>query len=194
MKKKLTMTFLALAAFGTVASIGTLAIYTDQAQIPNNQFATGSIDISTTPSTAAFNVSLLPGESITDDIVVTNGATSSQFRYAVTGAATDPDADGFVLKDQLVLVIKTIDATTPVSPCSDFDGTQLYTGDLDGTAGVIIGSTAQGAQAGDRVLAGNTSETLCFRVTLPSSTPNDFDNHTTVATYTFDAEQTSNNP
>jgi len=71
---------------------------------------------------------------------------------------------------------------------------QLYTGDLDSTGGQIFGNPAQGAQAGDRNLAVSASETLCFRVALPLSTGNAYKNAATTATFTFDAEQTANNP
>ena len=51
----------------------------------------------------------------------------------------------------------------------------------------------QGAQAGDRPLAGGTNESLCFKATLPLATGNTFQNTTTNVTFTFDAEQTANN-
>jgi hypothetical protein len=48
-------------------------------------------------------------------------------------------------------------------------------------------------QAGDRALAGGTSENLCFRATLPLTTGNTFQNASTSVTFTFAAEQTANN-
>jgi hypothetical protein len=134
---------------------------------------------------------MAPGDSITDDIVVTN-AGSLQLRYAITSTATNADAKG--LKDQLTMVVNTVDVTTPGTPCDDFDGTQLYSGDVDGSTGAIVGDTTAGSQAGDRTLAASASETLCFRVSLPSATGNAFQNATTTATFTFGAEQTANNP
>jgi 3-oxoacyl-(acyl-carrier-protein) synthase len=50
------------------------------------------------------------------------------------------------------------------------------------------------ANAGDRALAGLANETLCFKATLPLSTNNTFQNTSTSVTFTFDAEQTANNP
>ena len=78
-------------------------------------------------------------------------------------------------------------------PCDNFDGTQLYSGDLDSTAGKLVGDNTQGAQAGDRALAASGSETLCFRASLASSTGNAYQGATTTATFTFDSEQTANN-
>lgn len=190
---KLGLTAVACLVFSGVVSVGTLAVFSDQASVNNNSFTSGTIDISVAPASAAITMSnMLPGDAVTDDVVVTNGASSSQGRYALSASATN--ADGKNLKDQLTLVVKTIDVTSPGTPCDNFDGTQLYTGDLDGTAGVIFGSSAQGAQAGDRTLNGNSNETLCFRVALPSATPNSYQGAASTATLTFDAEQTANNP
>ena len=60
--------------------------------------------------------------------------------------------------------------------------------------GAAVGSSAQGANAGDRNLAAGASEVLCFRVSLALSTGNAFQGATSAATFTFDAEQTANNP
>ena len=92
------------------------------------------------------------------------------------------------------MTIKTIDVTTPGTPCDDFDGTQLYTGDMDSTAGQLVGDSTSGADTGDRVLAASASETLCFRAELPLSTGNSFQGATTTATFNFVSEQTANNP
>ena len=134
---------------------------------------------------------MAPGDQVTNPLVVTN-AGSLQLRYAISGSATNADGKG--LKDQLVLTIKTIDATTPGTPCDNFDGTQLYSADLDGTTGALVGDPAQGDDTGDRTLNASAGETLCFRVSLPSSTGNAFQNAATTGTFTFDAEQTANNP
>lgn len=192
-RRQLGATAVALACFGSLMTIGVLAVFTDQEQVGANAFSTGTVDISTAPASAAVSFSnMVPGDQVTDDLVVTNEPGSAAVRYSLTSAATNADSKG--LKDQLVMTVKTIDATTPGTPCNDFDGTQLYTGDLDSSAGAIFGNPAQGFQAGDRNLAVGASETLCFRVALPLSTGNAYKNAATTATFTFDAEQTANNP
>jgi hypothetical protein len=77
--------------------------------------------------------------------------------------------------------------------CASFTGTVLVAA---GTTlnGAAFGSNAQGFQAGDRTLAGGASETLCFRATLPLSASTTLQGASTTATFTFDAEQTVNNP
>ena len=180
---------------GAAASLfrfGGLALFTDTASVGSNTFTTGTVDLTTSPTTALVTFSnMAPGDTTTQSLVVNNAGTLA-YRYAISSTATNTDAKG--LKDQLVLTIKTIDVTTPATPCDNFDGTQLYTGDTDSTAGKLVGDNTSGAQAGDRNLSASASETLCFRVNLPTATGNAFQNATTTVTFTFDAEQTANNP
>ncbi len=191
MKRKMTATVLTLLAFAGLVSVGTMALFTDQAQVGANTFATGDVDISTTPSTALVSFSnMAPGDTITDDLVL-NNTSSLATRYSISASADNTDTKG--LKDQLVLTIKTVDVTTPASPCDNFDGTELYTGDVDSSAGKLVGDSTAGNHTGDRALVANTGETLCFRVNLPTATGNAFQNASTTATFTFDAEQTVNN-
>ena len=185
---------------GAAFNSGTLAVFTDAAPSNNNTFTTGTLDLDLSDnnetdldsvSTSVTFAAMAPGDTVTDKLIPHNTG-SLALRYAIVASATN--ADTKALKDQLVLTIKTIDVTTPGTPCDNFDGTQLYTGDTDSTAGKLVGDNAQGAQAGDRALAAATSETLCFRVNLPLATGNAFQSATTTVTFTFDAEQTQSNP
>lgn len=195
MRSQVRATLGGLLVIGVVALVGGIggyALFADQANVGANAFDTGTIDISTNPTSAVVTFSaMVPGDSVTSDLVVTNAGTE-QLRYAVTSTATNSDSKG--LKDELDLTIRTIDVTTPDSPCNDFDGTSLYSGDLDsGAGGLLIGDPAQGADTGDRLLNASANETLCFRVELPSGSTGP-QGASTTATFTFSAEQTANNP
>lgn len=189
-RRKLYVVLLAGGILGAAPWAATQALFTDTADVTDNQFTTGTVDISTSPTTALVSYSnMAPGDSKTGALTVSN-AGSLALRYAVTATATNSDSKN--LREELDLVIKTVDADATV-PCDAFDGTLLFTGDLDGTAGVVLGDVAQGAQLGDRTLASGVSETLCFRASLPTSTGNSFQGATTTASFTFTAEQTANN-
>src|SRR3954471_18744937 len=163
----------------------TLAVFTDQDTVGANTFTAATIGLTTSPKTALITYSnMTPGDSVTNSITVTNSG-NAQLRYAVSSSATN--ADTKALKDQLVLTVKTVDVTTPGTPCDNFDGTQLYSGDLDSTAGKLVGDNTQGSQAGDRTLASAANETLCFRANLPLATGNTYQGATTTATFTFDS-------
>jgi hypothetical protein len=197
-KTQLAMAGIGLAAVVAATTAGTTALFTNTDTIGANLFTNGTIVLTTTPTTALVTFSsMMPGDAITAPVTVASGATSDPLRYSIASSATN--ADALALKDQLVLAVRTVDVTTPGVPCDNFDGTSLYSGDLDGgTTGKIIGDVATGqtgvaATGGDRTLAGNSSEILCFRVSLPSATGNTFKLATTTATFTFDAEQTKNN-
>src|SRR4051794_21975046 len=168
-----------------------LAAFTMQNSAGSLTFTSSTVALTTSPTSALITYSTMkPGDSVTNSITVTNSG-GAQLRYAISGSATN--ADGKALKDQLILTVKTVDATTPGTPCSEFDGTLLYSGDLDSTAGKLVGDSSQGSQAGDRTLAASANEILCFRASLPLSTSTAFQGATTTATFTFDSEQTANN-
>jgi predicted ribosomally synthesized peptide with SipW-like signal peptide len=186
---------LVIGALGVV-SLGagqlSLALFTDQSTV-NGTFSSGSVLLDGT-KIAGLTLStggMVPGDTVTDDVVVEN-IGSVQFRYAVSTASTNPDTKA--LRTVLTLTVKTIDVTTPGTPCNDFDGTTIQAATVLGASGGGFGNPAQGAQAGDRTLNAGANETLCFRVTLPIGTGNAFQSATTTTTFTFDAEQTANNP
>lgn len=145
-------------------------------------FTAGTIDISTNPTVFTAITSMMPGDNATQPLTVTNGGTGD-LRYAMSTAATN------ALGDQLTLTIKTEDAG---GGCAAFTGTSVLAATaLDGAG---FGSANQGIDAGDRNLAAGASEVLCFRVSLALSTGNAFQGASSAATFTFDAEQTANNP
>jgi len=180
-----------LAAVGIGAAQFSLALFTDTETV-DGVFSAGSIDLdgvkidALTLSTGA----LMPGDVITDDVVVDNVGTA-QLRYAMTTSSTNPDTK--LLRDVLSLTVKTIDVTTPLTPCDNFDGTSVLPATVLGFNTAKFGDVTSGAQAGDRVLNAGASETLCFRVTLPQGTGNPYQSATTTTTFSFAAEQTANN-
>jgi len=189
----LSRILLVLLVVGVVAAslgVASNAIWTDSQDVDANVFSTGTIDISTDPTTALVTFSnMAPGDEVTNDITVTN-AGSLELRYAVTSDTTED-----TLAAQLDLTIKT-GVTTCTNVGFGVDGTIIYgPGNLGSTTGTdVIGDPTQGADTGDRTLAASADEDLCFNVELPSATGNSFQGLTTTATFAFAAEQTANNP
>jgi len=171
---------------GSFAAADSLAVFTDSEANAANTFGSGTIVIDGAPASAVVTLAnMAPGDSVIAPLVITNSGTLPM-RYAMSTATTNVDAKN--LANQLEFTIRAKTA----SACSVEDGAILY-----GPAALAlgaIGASAQGAQAGDRELAASASETLCFKVMLPLSTGNAFQNASTTATFTFDAEQTANNP
>jgi spore coat-associated protein N len=176
-------TILALLLGLTTVSLGagmfSLAIFTDSAA-SSGTFASGTIDITSSP-TVAFTVSaMVPGDASTQALTIDNAGTAA-LRYSLASLATN------TLGDALTLTIRTQGTS-----CAAFDGTVVLAATpLDGAG---FGSSTQGAQAGDRNLAAAATEVLCFRVSLPLATGNTLQGQSSTATFTFDAEQTANNP
>ena len=178
-----------LAVAGSIFAFGSLALFSDQETVTGNAFSTGTVDLVATPATAVVTASdMAPGDQVTAELDVANSGTL-EFRYSA-GSTTTEDT----LASELVLTVKS-----GVTTCDDanwtVDGTVIYSGALGSTGGTpIIGDPTQGAQTGDRVLAAGANEALCFNVTLPLSATNAAQGLSTTATFTFDAEQTANNP
>ncbi|MEP6640189.1 MAG: TasA family protein [Chloroflexota bacterium] len=194
MNGKRNRLLLLLGAAVAIGSIGvgaaSLAIFTSTATVPANTFSAGTVVIGTSPTTALVTYSnMAPADQVTAPITVSNSG-SLDLRYAVSSIATNADAKG--LRDQLALTIKT-GVTTCTNAAWAADGTVAYTGDLDSTAGKLIGDATTGADTGDRTLTAGASEVLCFHVSLPFATGDAFQGATTTATFTFSAEQTKNN-
>ncbi len=185
-KKALFGSMLALGLLAGAPWASTLAVWTNSATIGANAFSTGSVSLSTNPTTALVTFSgMAPGDTVTAPVTVSNDGTM-QLRYAISTSITGSTT----LSDGLTLAIKS-----GVTTCSNAgfgsSGTSLYSGTL--TAGAV-GSSAQGAQTGDRTLNSSTNEVLCFQVALPSSAANSLQSLSATATFTFAAEQTANNP
>jgi len=172
----------ALAALTFGAGSVSLALFTDSATT-TWAFTTGTIDITSSPAVVTAITGMMPGDSATSPLTIAN-AGNATFRYAMSTAAT------LALGGQLTLDVRAEDAG---GGCALFTGAVIV---ASGTTlnGAAIGNPAQGAQAGDRVLAGGASEVLCFRVSLPIGTGNTFQGVSSTATFTFAAEQTANNP
>lgn len=171
---------LGLTTVSVGAGLYSLAYFTDS-DATGTQFTSGTIVIDANPEPVVFTVDpIMPGDSLTAALTVDNTGTA-QLRYAMDSAATN------ALGDALTLEVREVG-----SDCATFDGASVLAATaLDGAG---IGDSAQGADSGDRVLAAVTGETLCFRVSLPFSAANSLQGQTSDVTFTFDAEQTANNP
>ncbi len=164
----------------------THAMWADSQAVTGNTFTTGSVDISTTPTSALVTFTgMVPGDKVTAPLTVQNAGTL-QLRYAMTTGISGSTT----LSDGLELQVKS-GVTTCSNAEFDADGTSLYNSSLTNGA---IGSATQGGQAGDRTLNSSASEVLCFQVRLPSGAAGALQGLSTTATFTFAAEQTANNP
>lgn len=185
--KKLLLIGITALAVTTIsaATMFSMALFTDDATVDTNNFTTGTIDISTTPATALFNVSaMMPGDSVYGQLNVANGGTG-QLRYAMTSSSTD---DSQHLADAVTLEVRVKAAG---SCASDFTGTSVMASTALSAA--AFGDPTTGADTGDRVLNASASENLCFKASLSSSTDDSYQGASTTTTFTFSAEQTANN-
>lgn len=173
-----------------------LAYFTSQVAVAGNGFTAGTIVLGVAPATAILtSAAMMPGDNVPalvpGQAVTVSNTGSGALRYAITGTSTDADVKH--LNTQLLIIVRQPDGNAGNS-CALFTGTVLFNAVVP-TAGVnMVGNPAQGNQAGDRVLAAGVSETLCFKASLPFATPNAYQGAASTYTFTFNAEQTANNP
>ena len=187
---------LGVALVGTAAlgltSIVTGAWFTDSDTITANTFTSGNVDLTALPAGPAITmVNMAPGDKVYGAITVANPGTLL-YRYAVKSVTTEN-----VLAAQLDMTIKTDIAAVNCNAGGWAAGVAVAYGPADlgstVTGTKLIGDAAPGNQ-GDRTLAAAGSEVLCVQVTLPGTSSNAFASLTSTAVFTFDAEQTMNNP
>ena len=174
---------LAILLGSSLATVGagamTLAQFTDS-DTSTGSWTSGTIILGVSPATAFTVTNLMPGDSGSQTVTVSNTGTGAA-RYALSTSATNTDTKG--LAAQMTLTIKA--GTCPGS------GTALYSGALGSAA---FGSSTQGAQPGDRDVPAAGSDSLCFAWSFPLTSGNPFQAAATTATFTFASEQTANNP
>ena len=140
----------------------------------------GTIVLGVSPATTFNASSIMPGDGGSQDVTVDNTGTGD-LRYAMSSSSSNADGKG--LAAQMTLTVK---AGTCAAP-----GATLYSGALSGAA---FGSNAQGANPGDRNVTAGSSDSLCFSWSFPLASGNAYQGAATSTTFTFDAEQTANNP
>jgi hypothetical protein len=142
----------------------TYAVWTDQAILGNNDFATGSLQISTTPATALFTAAnIFPGWSETKSLSVNN--------------------DGSAPLNYTFLTTKS--GTSTVLYNSDFF--HLKVGTTSGAGDLYDGPVRSGSFITPRSLALGSSETLYVTVSLANDAGNDLQNKTATVNFVFDA-------
>ena len=120
MLNKLLILGVGLAVVGGVLGSRGLAVFTSTASVGSNTFTTGTVSLTTSPTTALVTFSgMAPGDQVTAPITITN-AGSLALRYAVTSTTTEN-----ILATQLGLTIKS-----GVTTCSNAgfagSGTVVY--------------------------------------------------------------------
>ncbi|WP_448630372.1 TasA family protein [Cellulomonas soli] len=197
-----TVAIVGLSVVGAT-SLTTSALFTDNDTV-NGAIASGTVDISggdfalTMPAGG-----LAPGDAVVSPVTVDNRG-SLELRYAVRYSAaagtpgTAPDLETPVtagsLQDALSLSLYALDAASCTVAATNAATPLVSTGvGLAGTDTALLGSSAPGAQTGDRVLAALTGEQLCVRVDFAAASGNEFQALSTDVTLRFVAEQTVNN-
>jgi hypothetical protein len=181
---------IAVVALALLAPIAMRASadYSGTTANPGNSFTSGTLDISTGTASALVTMSnMAPGDAYTAPLTVTNGG-SMELRYAILSLTTENP-----LAAQLVLTVRSGITALNCTTANIGTGSGVYSGILGTTTGTAVaGNVAQGAQGGELTLNAGANHVLCFSVSLPSAVTSAAAS-TTTATFSFSAEQVSNN-
>jgi hypothetical protein len=181
---RIALAFGMLLVFGAAAAASADSVFPGAARAGHN----GASD---TQSLSMPTGGLTPGDTVRGRHVIANGEGQT-IRYSLSSVSNDDDRKG--VRNVIQATIRTADlASGDAATCEAFDGQTLYDGPL-GAAAAGFGDVAMGGQAGDRVLAPGQSETLCFEITLPGATGNEYQGATTATAWTISTEQQAGNP
>ena len=159
-RRRLAGVLLAVAAAATIGAASfSLAIFTSTQTVAANAFTTGTIVLGVAPASAIFtSSSMMPGDAVPTGapgqaVTISNTGTGA-LRYAISGASTDSDSKH--LNTQLLITVRQPDGNAG-SSCTLMTGNSLFSAVVP-TAGLnMVGDPTQGAQAGDRTLAGGSA-------------------------------------
>jgi len=179
-RRLLVLLMAGTALIGATGATMSMALFTSTPTPLGASFTTGTIILTTSPITTFSAVGMMPGDSASQVITVTNAGTGA-LRYALASTFTDTKG----LAGQLDIVV-----TPTTTSCTVGMGVAIYTGKLNA---LKFGDPTTGQQAGDRLLAAAAPDLLCFSASLALSTPDAFQAASVTATLTFSAEQTANN-
>jgi spore coat-associated protein N len=162
-----------LAAVGI--TVGSGANFTATAANPGNVFATGSLSIANTPSTALFNATgLKPGDHANGTVDIQNtGTLSGAFQLATA----NPTGDTTLLA-QLDVVVDDCGTFSGATPPSCSSPSNAYTGKVNALTGASLGTYAASAK-----------HRYQFTVTLPSNTDDSFQGKSAQVDFAWSATQ-----
>jgi hypothetical protein len=179
-------------AFVGIGQLATGALFQDAASATVS-YASGNVAIQANGSSAttlAAATNLAPGDVVYRAVTVSNSG-SLDLRYAITGQTT---TETKALSTVLRYTVYSGVGTAACNAGNMTGGTPIASNIAIGTASSpVVGSSAAGADPGDRPLVAAASEPLCVAMTLPLATTSTYASATATVQLTFDAEQTKNN-
>jgi hypothetical protein len=181
----------------TVVNLASSALFTDTQTAGAATVTTGNVALSLSGKTLANlgTTALAPGDVKFAVVTVSNsGSLADRYAATLTWSASNAMTQAVQVSVRaLGSAPSTCDATLAWG--ASVDNTTYLAKDVvaAGTSQALFGSTAAGAQLGDRSLAASSADYLCVRTVLPAATGNTAASQSSALSIAFDAEQTANN-
>jgi hypothetical protein len=191
-RRSITTVGIVALAFVGIGQLTTAALFADTASATAS-YASGDVSIEAN-NQATYNLlaatNMAPGDTVFRHVGVSN-AGSLDLRYSVSAVTTSETKN-------LSQVLRYTVYSVPTGQCNaagTASATALASNVAVGlTSTSLVGSSANGYQAGDREIpAGASADDICVAVTLPLATTSAYASADAQVTLEFDAEQTKNN-
>jgi len=178
-----------------IGSIASSALFTDTESTTAATITSGTIAITAGGDYNSYfpTSSMMPGDDKYGIISIANGNGAARMSSTANwSVANDLTTD---LEIRMVSLGTNSSATCTIS--TDFSSplnSAVKPASSSATSIVMFGDSTAGSQTGDQTLAVNTTYYYCVNVKMPSSMPTAAQGDTSDLTFTFNAEQTANNP
>jgi len=177
-----------------IGSIASSALFTDTESTTAATITSGTIAITAGGDYNSYfpTSSMMPGDDKYGIITIANGngaaRLSSTANWSVANAlTTDLEIRMVTLADSAATCTSSTDFSSPLNSA-------VKPASSSATSFAMFGSATAGNQTGDRTLAAGTTYYYCVNVKMPTDMPTAAQGATSNLTFTFNAEQTANNP
>lgn len=177
-----------------IGSVASSALFTDTESTTAATITSGTIEITTGGNYSANfpTSSMMPGDDKYGIISIANGNGAARLSSTANwSVANDLTAD---LEIRMVALANSSTTCTSSTDFSSPLNSAVKPATASATSITMFGDPTAGSQTGDRDLAVNTTYYYCVNIKMPTTMPTAAQNDTSDLTFTFNAEQTANNP
>ena len=176
-----------------IGSIASSALFTDTQSTDAATITSGTITITTGGDYSANfpTSSMMPGDDKYGIITILNGNGAARLSSTANwSVANDLTTD---LEIRMVSATSTSTCTSSTDFSSPLNSA-VKPASSSATSIAMFGDSTAGSQTGDQTLAVNTTYYYCVNIKMPTSMPTAAQGDASDLTFTFNAEQTTNNP
>lgn len=187
--KRILLSAMVLGVLTTLMTVGTYALWTTSTATAGNVFATGTLSLANDHSSSAVASlsNMVPGDTVTGLLTVTNSGSEDITAYLLTTTASPSSLlDTDTVNGLHVYIQRCSQAWTGTGPTATCGGTRT---DVVGTSGAPVPIIMSNQSMGIGSFAPAANDFLKATVSLPSGADNTFQGKTSTIVLTFNGNQ-----